>query len=156
MGLDQYLHAEKYISGYDHQREEQKNEYRSLVESFGVGEFVDPESPSAYVKFTVAYWRKANAIHQWFVNNCQGGKDECQDTYVSREKLQELLDLCKTVGKSKKKAAELLAPQGGFFFGSTDIDQYYFQDLKDTIEILEKCLTDKFFESCDFYYRSSW
>ena len=146
MGLDMYLEAEKYLSAYSPEDTEPREAIMKLFHG---------NTPKK-IRFEAGYWRKANAIHQWFVNNCQGGKDECQDTYVSREKLQELLDLCKTVGKSKKKAAELLAPQGGFFFGSTDIDQYYFQDLKDTIEILEKCLTDKFFESCDFYYRSSW
>jgi hypothetical protein len=45
----------------------------------------------------VAYWRKANHIHQWFVENVQGGEDNCQEYRVSREQLQTLLETVKTV-----------------------------------------------------------
>ena len=42
----------------------------------------------------VAYWRKANAIHRWFVNNVQDGIDECQETIVTRNQLFTLLQIC--------------------------------------------------------------
>lgn len=45
----------------------------------------------------VGYWRKANHIHKWFVDNCQGGEDDCRDAYVSSSQLEELLDTCKKV-----------------------------------------------------------
>lgn len=49
------------------------------------------------VSFEVAYWRKANQIHQWFVDNVQDGKDECKPHYVSIEQLTELRDVCRQV-----------------------------------------------------------
>src|ERR1017187_4553583 len=48
----------------------------------------------------VAYWRKANAIHGWFVNNVQNGIDQCQESVVTREQLNELLSVCYEVIKS--------------------------------------------------------
>lgn len=45
----------------------------------------------------IAYWRKANHIHQWFVENVQGGEDDCQEYRVSREQLQALLETVNTV-----------------------------------------------------------
>lgn len=45
----------------------------------------------------VAYWRKANHIHQWFVENVQGDEDDCQEYRVSREQLQTLLETVNTV-----------------------------------------------------------
>jgi hypothetical protein len=45
----------------------------------------------------VAYWRKVNAIHKWFVDNTQGGVDECQPSSVSREQLDELVRVCKEI-----------------------------------------------------------
>lgn len=42
----------------------------------------------------VAYWRKANAIHGWFVDNVQDGKDDCGDYYVGMETLKELHKVC--------------------------------------------------------------
>lgn len=43
------------------------------------------------VGFEAGYWRKANQIHKWFVENVQEGEDDCKEYYVSREKLKELL-----------------------------------------------------------------
>ena len=40
----------------------------------------------------VGYWRKANAIHNWFVINIQDGEDDCKEYYVTVNQLQELLD----------------------------------------------------------------
>lgn len=50
----------------------------------------------------VAYWRKANQIHKWFVDNVQNGIDECQESSVTRQQLNELLAVCHEVIKSAK------------------------------------------------------
>ena len=42
----------------------------------------------------VGYWRKANAIHGWFVRECGNNVDECQEIPVSKIKLLELQALC--------------------------------------------------------------
>jgi len=42
----------------------------------------------------VAYWRKANQIHSWFVAKVQNGVDDCGNYDVSREQLEELRDTC--------------------------------------------------------------
>lgn len=53
----------------------------------------------------LASWRKANQIHAWFVENVQGGVDDCGCYIVSEDILEELLSICKQV---KEKA--VLAP----------------------------------------------
>jgi hypothetical protein len=73
---------------------------------------------------------------------------------VDREKLEELLDLCKQVLADHSKADELLSTQSGFFFGSTEYGEWYFQDLEDTVSILENCLSMG--DDWSFYYQSSW
>ena len=45
----------------------------------------------------IGYWRKANAIHAWFVKNVQGGVDNCQSHEVSKEQLTKLYLICKTI-----------------------------------------------------------
>jgi hypothetical protein len=102
----------------------------------------------------VGQWRKSNQIHKYFVDNCQDGRDDCREYYADREKLAELLSLCKQVLADKSKAEELLPTQEGFFFGDTEYDQWYYSDLTDTVEILENCL--KMSNDWEFYYQSSW
>jgi hypothetical protein len=110
---------------------------------------------TATLEVQVAYWRKANQIHKWFVDHVQNGKDDCGDYYVSREQLQLLLDTCKIVLIDREEASQLLPVQEGFFFGSYEYNEYYFSDIQDTIEQLEKVLTE-YPEEWSFKYQSSW
>jgi hypothetical protein len=107
-----------------------------------------------YIVEEAGYWRKANQIHQWFVNNVQDGNDNCGSYWVGRDKLKELLELCNKVLSDKTNAGEYLPTASGFFFGSTDYDEYYFQDIENTIEIIQSCLSDS--EANEFEYSSSW
>ena len=151
MGLDMYLTAEKYISGYSEQTK------RDIALEGLEGDH-PPTKPDTSVTITLdlAYWRKANQIHQWFVNEVQNGEDDCGDYYVSREQLIELRDLCQQVLDNPEDAEELLPTQGGFFFGSTEFDEWYLASLKDTTEILDRILNNEKFAEWDFKYTSSW
>ena len=103
-------------------------------------------------KREVAYWRKANQIHSWFVRNVQHGVDECQLSPVTRDQLEELRQTCMQVLSTKDHT--LLEPIGGFFFGSTAIDEYYWEDLRTTIDMLDTVLALS--EDNEFFYQSSW
>lgn len=102
----------------------------------------------------VAYWRKVNSIHKWFVDNVQNGKDDCGDYEVERSKLQSLVDLIDQVLNDKSLAGQLLPPQDGFFFGTTEINEVYFSDLETTKRRLSEIL--KMPDDMAFYYTSSW
>ena len=134
MGLDMYLDAKRFFWS---------DEEAPKVADLPIGYEVK------YVIIEVAYWRKANAIHQWFVDNVQNGMDDCGTYYVSREQLQELVDLC-------KKALANPSTADGFFFGPTEYDDWYVQALHATIEQIEKALTTLPEGKWDFEYKSSW
>lgn len=104
----------------------------------------------------VAYWRKANHIHNWFVENVQDGEDDCGIYEVSKEQLEDLLNVCKLVKVNPAVAPEYLPTTSGFFFGSTDYDEYYMQDIEYTIEVLDKVLKETDFEKQMIAYGSSW
>lgn len=154
MGLDMYLSAKRYMSKYFDPADADK--IAEINQLFGLQGEEDGDYGAQEVTFRVAYWRKANAIHKWFVDNCQDGVDECQETYISREQLQQLIDLCKEVLEKPKDASNKLPTSNGFFFGGTDYDDYYKQDLEYTIERLQKILSDPALAKADFYYQSSW
>jgi hypothetical protein len=50
----------------------------------------------------VMYWRKANHIHAWFVDNVQSDQDDCRSHYVGWEKLRSLLAVCRKVIKASE------------------------------------------------------
>lgn len=153
-----YLRAERYVSGYEFAGEEERAMYTSLLEASGLSALADPASPAVRVTVICAYWRKANAIHRWFVENVQGGVDECLPYYVSREKLQELHDLCLAVITRQAPSEEVLPTQEGFFFGSTEYDEGYMYDVEQTVVQLRRVLDFDSESSMDlhFEYRSSW
>lgn len=95
MGLDMYLTKHSYVKNWDHYKPEQR--YEITVNKGGQPyPGIKPERISCITE-EVAYWRKANAIHKWFVEKVQGGRDECQESYVEVEQLAELVRLCKEV-----------------------------------------------------------
>jgi hypothetical protein len=161
MGLDMYLRASEYISRNDWGRDENgdildtPNEtFKAIVEAFEMQDVIDKTGFAGIsVDFPMGYWRKANQIHQWFVDNVQDGEDNCGSYYVTRKQLEDLKDLCITVLANKELAEDLLPTGAGFFFGSTTYDEYYYGDLNDTIGIITRCLESKF---DGFEYQSSW
>jgi len=119
--------------------------------------------------FPIITWRKANAIHKFFVDEVQNGHDNCERHWVSLENLKELLtrinEILKIEDKEERitKASKILPTDNeGCFFGSLDYDDWYFQDLERTKETLDKLFayekkmsgTGKCFDN--FYYQSSW
>lgn len=139
MGLDMFLDGVKYESAiYD--------ENRKLIQKRKI------------IKTLEIQWRKANQIHKWFVDNIQDGSDDCHSYELEENNLRELLNLCKEILNSNfrtEKAKELLPTESGFFFGSTEYDEYYFKDIEFTAKEIEKLLNSD--NNYDWYeYRSSW
>jgi hypothetical protein len=65
-----------------------------------------------------------------------------------------LRDTCKE--SLEKRDPSLLPPQSGFFFGPTDVDEYYWEDIEFTQNLLDRALSDQGLIGCEFYYQSSW
>lgn len=141
MGLDMYLKADRFIFS---------SEAKPSIDLIPEGYEVESISIAA------AYWRKQNAIHDWFVQNVQEGIDECQRVDVSRDKLAELVQVCTEVLADHELAPELLPTTSGFFFGSTEYDDWYFQGLEYTVQRLTALLRDLPAPHWDFTYCSSW
>ena len=152
MGLDMYLYTNS----------------KKLSEEVNSDE-VDLERSFNTPRGIAIYWRKANAVHKWFVDHVQDGNDDCRPYDVTVERLAELHDTCVKVldstelvehgttdvydletNKMVQKplqvladdsvARELLPTQSGFFFGDTAYDMWYWWDVERTAEKLGKIL----------------
>jgi hypothetical protein len=184
MGLDSFLTKKTYVKQWSHETPEEK--FSVSVRRGGKPFKAINSKRISYVEEEVAYWRKANQIHNWFVQNVQGGNDDCGTHYVSGEQLGELLSTIKTVlasckmvsgkihvGTSYDKngkheefadgkiienssvAEELLPSTSGFFFGSTEYNEWYVKDLEYTEKVLTEILAEDD-PNGEFYYSSSW
>lgn len=156
MGLDMYLTGKRYLSCYNEKEKEIASKIQELFpELKDMTNHVKTESVVKEISVEVGYWRKANHIHNWFVNNVQDGEDECRPHYVSRENLHELRALCKRVMAEQHFADQLLPTQSGFFFGSCVYDEYYFDQVAATIDIIDRALSlDE--SEWSIEYCSSW
>lgn len=130
----------------------------------------------------VCYWRKANHIHKWFSNRFIKDQDSYGYYIVSEADLQSLLLHLKFLKKIKdedkdfklvetnllkeerKKGyyegdanyiAEAIFPPDNFgcCFGWGFIDDWYWEDIDDTIEKLTEVLKGNY--DC-FFYNASW
>lgn len=107
MGLDMYLSkVKKEMVGYldlniDEIRKDKPNVYAKIRPYI-----IKQGKPNVYEWETlvedVGYWRKANQIHNWFVENVQNNIDDCNRYEVTKEQLEELLKICKEVLASCK------------------------------------------------------
>lgn len=53
-------------------------------------------------------------------------------------------------------AERFLPTTSGFFFGGTNYDEWYINDLKETIDVIDKVLVETDFDSQMIFYVSSW
>lgn len=177
MGLDMYLSVHhkirdpyqvKIYSGIERGSTNQNSEGLSVIKTG--------------ITYEYAYWRKANAIHKFFVDHVADGVDDCKEVFVPLHALENLHYRCHyLILKEEGRLSELgddnipaeprecedyLPTCEGFFFGSTAYDEYYWNTLVYTEEKLRTLI--KFLHSnrdrCAeqggsmyyVYYQASW
>lgn len=157
MGLDMYLKRQVHLANYEYNPAE-KLLSEKVLEALGVPNPMQYDCGSLSINLPAGYWRKANMIHQWFVANVQDGIDNCESFYVTREKLEKLRATCKHALEHRDQAENVLPTQTGFFFGGTEYNERYFQELEITIKILDRALdpANAISKYDGFYYESSW
>ena len=152
MGLDMYVKGKRYLWSFG------DSDAQTIEDVTGLfPELVGASRKVNEITAEFMYWRKANAIHKWFVDNVQGGKDECEEHSISLEQLAVLQQACASVLADPDNAQSYLPTASGFFFGGTDVDEWYMQNVNDTKDWIDKLFEDKEkFTKWELYYQSSW
>lgn len=159
MGLDMYIfktkktaHSIKELSDLDRNPKPGQSEvaeFEPLQQPYG------DTAPYLYSIFEqVAYWRKFNALHQWFVTNVQLGIDKCGLYELNKDVLFELLEVLEEVHNLKKPTK--LPPAQGFFWGSTEVDDYYWDKVESSIQTISKLIDNTDWDKERLFYQSSW
>ena len=163
MGLDQYFYEKRYLRMKSTKTAEEDDRPSVRVEEYTdiAGKKHDAEivkGVSSIIR-EAGYFRKANEIQAFIESKYAedfGGDINCKDVYLTKDVIMELYDICKELlaikGKKKfeKAAAEKLPTRSGFFFGSTEYDEYYREDLKRYVEMVDKMELDN--DYVDYYY----
>jgi len=146
-----YLMRRKYVKNWEHTPKERQFKVHGKAM---IGQEIINLSDLSYLEFEAIYWRKANAIHKWFVDNVQKGEDDCRSYRVGVDDLENLLLTVDVCLANKKECHKLLPLLDGPFFGSREYDEYYFEELertRDEINILLRNYPDD-----EYTYESSW
>ena len=162
MGLDQYLTAKKYVAKWNY---DGGFDNRVITQEFQDLLPMDTPDITRYgsaagitIEYPVGYWRKANAIHNYFVHNVGEDVDDCREMYVHRDVLVDLRERCvEVIGSDnmEEMAKEVgLETVSGFFFGDTSYGEWYKEDLKLTVEICDFVLALP--EEYSLHYQASW
>ena len=150
MGLDMYLYA------LDDEDLDSFNKIKTILKETPDSTEEDEFLEKFYEeKDELAYWRKANAIHKFF---CDYGEVVDEHIYyiIPRKLLVELLKKCMQVLiiRDKTYSEETLPTCGGFFFGSLEYDEFYYNYLEETVNTLTKILKE--YKNDYFLYCASW
>jgi hypothetical protein len=161
MGLDMYLSKKTYVKNWSFKSEEETHKVTVKLNK-KIRKDIKPDRVS-YIVEEMGYWRKANQIHNWFVNETAGGVDDKQPSSVSLDQLKELKELCEAVVERKSDSfnKDNLPTGAGFFFGSTEYDEKYYNDCQETIDMIKVIIKEEENkpEGCyegEYEYRASW
>lgn len=99
----------------------------------------------------LAYFRKVNFLVNYFFGEDYTDGDNCRPLTIYKEQCEDLIERCKTVleKKNEETSLELLPPIGGFFFGNTAIDDYYYKDVEEVKTQFEDFVLPQFDELAD-------
>lgn len=114
----------------------------------------NPEEVTYSNSESVHEWRKFNALHKWFVENCQDGVDECQYSFVTKERLISLLAILEQL--TPENCSELFPTEYGFFFGTTEYGDRYWNNVNETKDLLHELIENFDWENASLCYHSSW
>lgn len=132
MGLDMYL-------------------YGTVIDTDSIVDY----QPTKGEWFLLGYWRKANHIQKWFRDRYIKNGDPFAIYPVEKEDLEQLLKICILLQDThdEELALAILPPDNfGCCFGLGYIDDWYWEDIDGTIEILNYALADHY----RYYYHASW
>ena len=99
----------------------------------------------------VAYFRKVNFLVDFF-----GYKENLSEVTITREKIELLIKKCKIVLENNELAKDLLPTVPGFFFGSLEYDEDYFESVADVLHEFEKILSDTDFDTHEIIMWCWW
>lgn len=166
--LNDWLKKYKLIKG-DHAKFEIANLYRQLHKYFDyeheiddiknaqtiedVQKFCNEYNWEYYCMPLDGYFRKVNCIYAYFADRLDDEK-----CIVTKDDLEDIMTRAIKVLKAhdEEVSEQLLPTCSGFFFGSTDYDEYYYEKVAYILEVFGKLLNNWTDDEDLVYVAMSW
>lgn len=116
-----YNHMQEYIKSCDVKR--LKDVVEDIVQD--------------YITYEDMYFRKVNLLYAFFAEKLTD--EQC---IVTKREVETIISNCEKVLADHSLAETLLPTQGGFFFGSTDYNEWYFNDVEEVLNSFTEYLKD--------------
>ena len=116
----------------------------------------DPELEKIFLEdndHEVGYFRKFNALLNWVSTHVKN-VENCEEVLLTREHLETLKATLQNLNQDN--CHELLPTQDGFFFGSLEYDDNYWEDVNELRPLLDNLLTETNFESERLFFWAWW
>ena len=168
MGLDMYFSRRTYVSSFKNTRDSEGNwgvrDVNNMELKFDDADLSHINLQNVrYIEEIFGEFRKFNALHSYVVDNFGGGEDKCQVIYLDIDNLIQIHEMLSLVQESlsigdKVIAGQTLPPKEGFFFGSTEIDKWYEEDVKEAVEVFGKIIEEHSIvgHNASYSYQASW
>ena len=168
MGLDMYFSRRTYVSSFKSTRDADGNwgvrDVNNMELKFDDADLSHINLQNVrYIEELFGEFRKFNALHAYVVDNFGGGVDECQVIYLDIDNLIQIHEMLSLVKESlsigdKVIASQTLPPSEGFFFGSTEIDEWYEKDVNEAVEVFGKVIEEHSIvgNNASYSYQASW
>lgn len=99
------------------------------------------------------YWRKANQIRRWIVDHAgYPPQANCEPFVLTKDVLNRLIDDSIRVLVDHDIAVDVMPTSDGFFFGNTDIFEWYFQQLAETVRDVSALIAGTNFDEEEIVY----
>lgn len=104
-------------------------------------------------KTKVGYFRKFNALFSWIHRHVEA-IENCEYILVSKDHFTQLQS---TLNELNTANCSIHFPtQFGFFFGSTEYDEWYWQDISELKIFVDKILSEFDFDQEEIYFWAWW
>jgi hypothetical protein len=116
----------------------------------GLSIYIDKYKKNGEFK-ELLFFKKVNFLLPFFDYT-----ENYEDIEINKQQVEDLVNTCKQVLKEKPKAKTLLPNTEGFFFGSTEYDEMYFDNVKLVLQRFQHLLKTFNFEKDKLIMSCSW
>jgi hypothetical protein len=109
-------------------------------------------------RINICSFHKINFLVAFFEDTCGLSSEYDSSFFITIDEVEDLLERCNEVLENHNLASELLPTKKGLFFGNTEYDKHYFEDVEkikyflelDLIPEMQKDSSSSFYFTIDY------